>query len=474
MKAIIKDKYFLAVLALIIAFIIIKIPYLYLPYYWDEAWVYGPAIRIMEANNLSLLPDALPVYYSRGHPLLFHFLGAAWLRVFGTSLLSSHVFALTISVALITSVYFISKKMFSPQVGLIACLLLILQPIFQAQSVLVLPEVMLSLFSLLALFFFIRDKWWAFFIMATLAVFVKETGIVVIGAAGLWFLIETLFLNKDKFVFRCFIFRSVLLIAPLLVFGAFILLQKQMNGWYFFPEHVNYISTDSHSFFQKMEGYAAYLFIYWGRNVLSSAIIVSLVLYFYFKKHKNNPANKPILVFAIYCVLFLIASSFNFYSDRYTLSMMVPYLIIAAYFLFAAFTKRILLIVFITVVCFLQLFIFLPRKTNSDHNLGYAEAVKTHQQMVNYCIDEKYQHKKIFAHFLMRGNLTNPYCGYLTKEQIFCNVNPSFDNSTELCIFSNMEGVDEYKKIKANKNLLLLKRFESGQAWSELYKVLKP
>jgi len=55
--------------------------------------------------------------------------------------------------------------------------------------------------------------------------------------------------------------------------------------------------------------------------------------------------------------------------------------------------------------------------------------------MVDYCIDEKYQHKKIFAHFLMRGNLTNPYCGYLTKEQIFCNVNPSFDNSTELCIF---------------------------------------
>jgi len=37
--------------------------------------------------------------------------------------------------------------------------------------------------------------------------------------------------------------------------------------------------------------------------------------------------------------------------------------------------------------------------------------------------------------------------------------------------FSNMEGVDEYKKIKQIK-FVVVKEIESGQAWSELYKFL--
>ena len=63
-------------------FIIFKLPHLSLPYYSDEAWSYIPAIHMMETNGLSMLPDALPPDVSRGHPLLFYFLGALWMRVF--------------------------------------------------------------------------------------------------------------------------------------------------------------------------------------------------------------------------------------------------------------------------------------------------------------------------------------------------------------------------------------------------------
>ena len=76
-----KNIHLITVILAIIAFIIYKMPHLSLPYYWDEAWVYGPAVRLMEQTGLSLLPDALPVYYSRGHPLLFHFLGASWIKI---------------------------------------------------------------------------------------------------------------------------------------------------------------------------------------------------------------------------------------------------------------------------------------------------------------------------------------------------------------------------------------------------------
>ena len=73
--------HFIILILATIAFIIFKIPHLSMPYCWDEAWVYGPAVRMMAENGLGLLPDALPVHYSRGHPLLFHFLAAGWLTV---------------------------------------------------------------------------------------------------------------------------------------------------------------------------------------------------------------------------------------------------------------------------------------------------------------------------------------------------------------------------------------------------------
>ncbi len=470
----IKSKIFYILLViLILVFIILKIPYLSLPLYWDEAWVYGPAIRIMEANKLSMLPDALPVYFSRGHPLFFYFTGALWLRIFGTSLIAIHTFALSISIAFIISVFVFCKKIFSEQVGVIACLFLMLQPIFQAQSVLILPEVMVSLFSLLTIYFFIKENWIGYIVSATLVLFTKETGIVAVASCGIWFLAEMLILKSKEFNLKKFLLRSLILIIPLILISFFFVLQKQINGWYFFPEHVNYLTNDSRSFLNKFQSYSAYLFIYWGRNVLTSAIIVSLALYFYYRKYRENPANKPLLILSIYCILFLVASSFNFYSDRYTMSMIAPFIIITSFIVFTTFSKRLFLYVFIAAVCAIQIFIHLPIKTSGDHNLGYADCVKTHQEIVNYCVYNNFQDKKIFTHFLMISNFTNPYCGYVSVNNKFLNVSSEFDNKTEMCIFSNMEGKEDYEKIKNSFHLKLLKRFESHHAWSEVYEVIK-
>jgi 4-amino-4-deoxy-L-arabinose transferase-like glycosyltransferase len=506
----------------LVVFIVVKIPYLSLPYYWDEAWVYGPAIRIMEAHKLSLLPDALPIYYSRGHPLLFHFLGALWLRIFGTSLTASHLYALIISIALIVLVFVFCKNLFNKEVGIIACLFLVLQPIFLAQSVLVLPEVMVSLFSLVTLYFFIKEKWGWYMLSATLVLYTKETGIVAVAATGLWFLIEVLFMKRKYISLKYFILRSLILIVPLLLIGVFLLIQKKMNGWYFFPEHINYITSDKSGFADKLQAYSASLFIYWGRNVLSTALIVALFLYFFKKKHLNNKANQPILILSIYIILFLLASSFNFSSPRYIMSMIAPFMIIVAYMVFTTFTFRLdksqdsksnvmlrsetsrsmayesptsrrgiaspqcdkaswglklktwgFLFAFIIAVCAVQLFIQIPTRNSSDHNLGYADCVKVHQQTVDYCLANHFQGKKIFTEFLMMGNLGNPYCGYLSEDDKFHDVSSHFDANTQLCIFYNMEGADDYKRIMASAKLHLLTRFELRQAWAEVWEVGK-
>ena len=83
---------------LLVGFVGTKAAYLSLPYYWDEAWVYAPAIHKMHASGPSLLPDNISTSLSRGHPLMFHFLGSLWLSVFGPSRESSHAFVLVTAV----------------------------------------------------------------------------------------------------------------------------------------------------------------------------------------------------------------------------------------------------------------------------------------------------------------------------------------------------------------------------------------
>ncbi|MBI2271220.1 MAG: glycosyltransferase family 39 protein, partial [Bacteroidetes bacterium] len=460
-------------LLIIVAFIIVKIPYLSLPYYWDEAWVYGSAIRAMEAAHISLLPDALPVHYSRGHPLLFHFTGALWLRVFGTSLMASHIFALLISVALIVSIYYFVKNIFSKRASLLACLFIVLQPIFLAQSVLVLPEIMLSLFSLLTLYFFIQQKWIGYLITGTLALYTKETGIVAIAAAITCQLTDILFLKRKEDVLKSKLAGLLITTFPLALITFFFIIQKQVNGWYFFPEHIDFLSHDLKTFSDRLVAFSAQLFVYWGKNLLTAAILASLFLFFYFKHRLNNKQNKTLLILSIYIVLFLISSSFNFYSDRYVMSMVAPFCIIAASLIDITFTKRILVYLFVVAYAALQIFMYIPQKTSSDHNLGYADCVKVHQQMVNYCTENRLMDRKFFTHFLMMANLTNPYCGYIREDQRFTSVTSTSGPDIELYIFNNMEGHDDYEKMKGRNDITLVKRFQLNHAWSEIYEVKK-
>ncbi|MFH0864982.1 MAG: hypothetical protein V1904_02220, partial [Bacteroidota bacterium] len=253
----------------------------------------------------------------------------------------------------------------------------------------------------------------------------------------------------------------------------FFVLQKKMNGWYFSPEHVNYLKNDSRSFTGKLESYSAYLFIYWGRNFLTALLIISLFFFFFLKKFRNNDANKPLILLSVFIILFLVASSMNFYSDRYALSMIAPFVIITSFLIHEVIKKKILFYLVIAAYSIIQITVYIPKKTSSDHNLGYAESVKTHQQMVNYCVENKFKDKKIFTHFLMINDLTNHYCGYISESEKFSNVSSTYDDATEMCIFSNMEGKEDYEKIKAEGKFKLLKRFESCQAWSEIYEAVK-
>jgi hypothetical protein len=96
--------------------------------------------------------------------------------------------------------------------------------------------------------------------------------------------------------------------------------------------------------------------------------------------------------------------------------------------------------------------------------------MQVHQQTVDYCLANHFQHKKIFTDFLIVGNLSNHYYGYLSDDEKFTDVSSNFDAKTKLYIFYN-EGADDYIRIMASAKLKLLIRFELRRAWAEIYEV---
>ena len=72
MTTIIKKPQIWGLFCILIGFIILKWDALFLPYFWDEAWVYMPAIRTMAEKGPSILPGSIEADLYTGHPLFFY------------------------------------------------------------------------------------------------------------------------------------------------------------------------------------------------------------------------------------------------------------------------------------------------------------------------------------------------------------------------------------------------------------------
>jgi 4-amino-4-deoxy-L-arabinose transferase-like glycosyltransferase len=116
--------------AVLVVFILCKVPHLYYPFYWDESWPYATAVRTMYNHGISLMPGAIEGELSRGHPLFFHAAAATWMKVFGATHFSMHCFALFIAVCCLVAVYEAGLRLFNQRVALLALLLVATQAIF--------------------------------------------------------------------------------------------------------------------------------------------------------------------------------------------------------------------------------------------------------------------------------------------------------------------------------------------------------
>lgn len=466
-STLISQPYHWLLFLLIIAFILLKLEAMSLPFFWDEAWSYLPAIREMVEKGPSLLPGSIHTELYRGHPLVFYFLSSIWMKLFGHSLPVSHLFPLIISIILLVSVYWITFKWTNSYfTGFLATLLVFIQPIFLTQSTFLLSEIWLGLLFLWSFWFYFKRHWIGFGITVVTALLSKESAYCLIPAfviiSGIeWYLKR---INKKEFLV------NISIITCLFLAGfSFFILQKIKFGWLFFPLHTNMI--DFKEIGHKMESSFLILFISQGRNIIYLiALITAIVSYVYLKNKLSKDIQMILISFAVLTFGFSLFAAINFFSTRYLFAV-IPLMLISCAIFIGSISKSyypFVIISIIVVIGSINIYRSKENKNFGDTDLSYVDLLKVQVKMVEYLQKSDFK-EQIYSPFLMFCVLDNPYDGFIDKK--FANLGLQMNDSNNVYFLNvsneNLNGLDS---LLSNKKVVLLKRFEEKNAMIELYK----
>lgn len=418
---------FLVMVILSVVFFMLKLPYMELPYYWDELAVYAKGAWMMSEGPFSLMPSALHPETSRGHPLLSYLVFSIPFKFFNNDVTSVHAFVTVIGIALLWLVYVVGNGMFRRPVGLIAAVLLAAQPVFIAQSGLVLPEVLLSLCMLAAVYFFYKGHLIGYALAASAAMLVKETAIIM----PLVVLIPTFLLFITKQTNRPSIASIIVAFTPWVVYGLFLLVQKSQHGWYFFPLHADSVVTGFSPIWKKFSDYIDFGFWKQGRYLFALFLVIGILQYV--GRFSIPPQHRPALLYLIFLVLGMLGfSSINFYMDRYFLAAVVGITILVAFVMDNLLHSKPKVLAAITVIMMANALIYLsPKRFNYDVDMSYVNQVKILQEGVKVMEQANVGGQPVLSKYPIYSALDSWPNGYRTT-------NEQFNLSFEYSLLGNM------------------------------------
>lgn len=472
-----KHYYYLFII-FIGSFILLRIPDINLPFFWDETGVYVKAIAYMYQHKISLLPQSMPSDLSRGHPLLFVFTYSLIVKILGYHIWLLHAISLCVSVATLTIVFLLGKKVSSPIVGLSSSMLLAVQPFFVAQSMMVLPEMLLAFLTMLTIYFFIEKKRLFYLIACSLALLTKESALVLpvtlfVGDIAFCVLskptIKTNFLKK----FTC---RTWILI-PLIVFVLFIFIQRYQMGWFFFPEHIGYISTNPTTILVR--GFYAIFFLFGCQKRFLWLIPICCLLYQLLLntliKRKATQQEYFFIILSSFFIGAILFTAINFMMNRYLLYTLPIVAIMTAFGLRKLINDDRLMIG--TVILLMIVSISFPKSNKFvyDVSLDYKDVVLVQQQATGYLENHNLYHVKIFTNYPVYHGLMDTCLGYLHSQKTFDNITTESDsiskkNNIQWVVIYEPSTFD-FKKLPCQ--LYPVTNYKSSYAQICIYKIFK-
>jgi 4-amino-4-deoxy-L-arabinose transferase-like glycosyltransferase len=509
-------------LLVLVLFVALKLPHLHYAYYWDESSPYAPAIKAMHDHGVTILPGAIDPELSRGHPLLFHALAAAWMGIFGDSHVAMHSFALCIALLLLVLVFEAGIRLFNVRVAAIAVLLIASQEVFFVQSTAVLCEVLLALFCFASIYWYARERYLLATVSLACLFLTKESGLIVGFVLGLDALFSIFY--KDT-IWKTAIKRMVTVGIPCILIGLFFVLQHQRYGWYIFPFHSGLIENNLDRFWYSMrKGCLSDIFYSYSKGVyfiLLSAMAIpaiirskklrllawfvpAIIIFALSEDRRSGPFLGSIAGFfvlvatwvsatfiighrtifagnsqrrfvkltSIFVLSFIIFSSSTFHTFRYLLSALIPMLFIAAvmFDLFISLSYRWLIYPVLLGCLVISIYAYKQNDEFGDADLGAYNAIAVQQAMVDYLEDHgSYDLEIGTGSNLEAVHLRSVATGFLRKGRAFRSVKWEINEKTDFAVFDNIEPDSRHEQIMKDANFHLVYRFARGRNWGEIY-----
>jgi len=457
-----EDNIFLLIL---VAFVFYKIPHLNIPLFWDEMGVYGKSIFYLLDHKIGFLPNYLEPELSRGHPMLYVFFTASFSHFFGKDVFSMHLFNLVVSILTLFSFYYINTKLFSKKIALFSIVIIIVQPLFLAQSIMVLPEMMLVLFMLWSIYYFLNENWLGYFIATSLALFTKET------AVFMPLVFSFVFIFWNLMVYRKISFKKNLFIfLPFISFFLFLQIQKIQNGWYFFPYH-NPFEGDKGFFdialiIEKFKNFLHFVFLEQGRKFI---FVVSIFIFIFLFFSWNKKKQFQLIVFIAVIIGLILFSATNHFMKRY---MILNLFLISSLFsvsLAQLFQNRFWLqFLAVIILSVFSLKYVRSKSFQYDENMAYLEFVDYQKELTHFLENQKDWNNEISitSNFPIKLSFEDKRYGFSDKE-IKITINSKIKSNSNYIIETNP---GSWRNFQEPKNYSILKFPSKGFCSVKIYR----
>jgi len=438
-----------------------------LPYHWDSAgFVINSARKLLETNfNPLIVPDS-----DFAHPpLLITLLALSW-KIFGQTLIVSHLLMLPFLPLLLISAYFLAKKLFKQNVGIATALFCATTPVVLSEYNLIYIDLPMAALTMTGLALWLYQRRILGILFFSFACLIKLPALTIVGGLIIWHLVK-----KE---YR----KTTLLLIPLVCFGLWLTYHYQIENWLIYrPGRLFTAPLTLPALWQSTKYFGIKMLFDQGRVWLSlGALLCVLYLSFTQKIAKQKEIKLIMLLFLSGSLLFIISGEFG---ARYGIFLLPLYYALTAQLLYQFMQAMKLKLWFLPAIFLFTLpFIFSwhPKIPLTDkyefrpsENLANLDMIAIGQKMALFA-QTQYPKAQYFGGFPESYQLTQAYQGYVSTPLNYADCDKFVLNPIQQQIFI----LHPYSPMQITCNQIIrslivtpLPRFEQNGKWLQLFLV---
>ncbi|MCE3277967.1 MAG: hypothetical protein K0S44_158 [Bacteroidetes bacterium] len=443
-------------------FLILILVSLNIPFFWDGTFFSEIAVHYFNNNFSEILNNEIPD--TGGFPMYSLYLAAVW-KIFGKSLVVSHLAVLPFLIVIIIEYFKLAKRFLQPSTIKHAFILLIAEPVLSTQAILMGYDILMVCFFMIALNALLNERKWTFSIALVFLCMSSMRGIM-LGCS--LFVIDMFIFKKAGIIFLKYIPALIALII-------WTLFHKEKTGWLFFSPLREYTDEAWTSPFMTLKKifYIGWKLVDQGRIILWSFVVFYGLVFF----RRNGTPEFKLLSTIIFIPLLILTIWMSPLSNpigpKYFLGIFLLLNIFVCYLLQSIPDKIIRNIcagLFTISLVSGNFWIYPERYGNAwDSSLKVIPYFKLKDQMDEFILQKNISNKEIGTQYPLIADTrfsnlsdssfsyTNVWSGPISDYSYFLQTN-----------IINTDIPFQVEEVKAS--WLLVKKFASGQVYISLYK----